>query len=119
MGARAARAIDRATALTTDLQAEAARLRAENAALEAEVERLEGQLAQQELYLLDGYVVAVLPVGGGTFIATCPTLHASVQEPSRARAVAGLREAMAVAKQAHDRLGRELPERDVVGRCLG
>jgi len=119
MGARAERAIDRATAPTTDLQAEAARLRAENATLEAEVERLEGQLAQQELYLLEGYVVGVLPVGDGTFIATCPTLHASVQEPSPERAVAGLREAVAVVRQAHDRLGRELPEKDVVGRCLG
>ena len=97
---------------------DAAELRRDNAALEAEVERLEDQIAQQEFYLLDGYVVAFSPVGDGTYIATCPTLHASVQEDSVDATLASLREAVATAKSAHELAGRPLPPKDVLAGCL-
>jgi hypothetical protein len=96
----------------------AAQLRAEVRELAREVERLEDQLANQEFYLLDGYVVSVTPVGDGTCIAGCPTLHASVQEGSPEEAFASLREAVAVVKRAHDLAGQPLPPKDVVARCL-
>jgi len=98
--------------------ASVARLQAEVRALEREVERLEDQLANEEFYVLDGYVVALSPVGDGTLIASCPTLHASVQEPGRDAALASLREAVDVAKSAHELAGRPLPPKDVLARYL-
>jgi hypothetical protein len=97
---------------------EVSRLMEENAELETEVERLQDALCNQEFYLVEGYIAAVWPVGDGSFIAKCPTLHAVVQEASSAAAVASLREAMDVVRVGHKGLGRPLPEEDVVTRCL-
>jgi len=99
-------------------EASAADLRHEVEALEAEVERLEDQLANQEFHLLDGYVVAVAPVGDGTYIASCPTLHASVQEEGVQATLASLKDAVEVVRGAHEASGRPLPPKDVVARCL-
>jgi hypothetical protein len=87
-------------------------------ALEAEIERLEDQLAYQEFHLLDGYVVVISPVGDGSYIASCPTLHASVQENGKEESIASLREAVSVAKSAHQHSGTPLPPKDVLARCL-
>jgi hypothetical protein len=118
VGAKAERAVVPAANGLTDVGARLVQLRAENEALSAEVERLENQVVGHESYVLDGYIVAVYPVGDGTHIATCPTLHASVQEPSPSQALQSLREAVSVVKAAHERSGRSLPPRDVVARCL-
>jgi predicted RNase H-like HicB family nuclease len=99
-------------------EASAADLRREVETLEAEVERLGDQLANQEFHLLDGYVVAVTPIGDGTYIASCPTLHASVQEEGLEATLTSLRDAIEVVKGAHEASGKPLPPKDVVARCL-
>ena len=118
MGARAERISVPAAGPVSLAEASAADLRREAETLEAEVEWLEDQLAGQELYVLDGYVVAVSPVGDGAYIASCPTLHASVQEDGLEATLVSLREAVAVARDAHEASGRPLPPKDVVARCL-
>jgi predicted RNase H-like HicB family nuclease len=118
MTAKAERVVEPVAPRLADTEARIARLQADIEALEADVERLEAQLVNQEFYLLDGYVAVVCPVGDGTFIASCPTLHASVQEGSPEAALASLREAVLVAKEGHRQSGRALPPRDVVARCL-
>ena len=87
-------------------------------ALEAEIERLEDQLGYQEFYLLDGYVVVISPVGDGSYIASCPALHASVQEDGRDESIASLREAVSVAKSGYQHSGTRLPPKDTLARCL-
>ncbi len=118
MSAKAERIAGPAVGRAPVEQASVADLRREIEALELEVERLEDQLADQEFHLLDGYVVAISPVGDGTYIASCPTLHASVQEAGIEATLAGLREAVSVARSAHAAAGRPLPPKDVVARCL-
>ena len=86
--------------------------------LEAEIEGLEDALAGQEFYIIRGYIVAVRPVGDGTFIARCPTLHASVQERSSAEAIESLREAMQVAIAGRREAGSPIPPKDTDARCL-
>jgi len=93
-------------------------LRARVAELEAQVESLEEALGRQEPYVLDGYVVSVWPMPDGEYLATCPTMHASVQEGSRAAALAGLREAVSAVAEAFAKRGRLLPPKDVTHRCL-
>ena len=95
------------------LAARVAELEAENARLEAALESAEDGLATQEFRVLAGYIVTVWPVGDGTYVASCPTLHASVQEASKQRALQSLREAASVARAAYEDAGRPLPPRDV------
>ncbi len=100
------------------LQHEVERLRVSNARLEADLERAEDALCRQELFVLEGYLVVVWPADEGTFIGRCPTLHAVVQEDSLEAALASLREAMGAVREGHEQLGRPLPPKDVVARCL-
>ncbi|MBM3498585.1 MAG: hypothetical protein FJX74_07915 [Armatimonadetes bacterium] len=118
MGAKAERVTHRTMEPVAVGEAPTADLRQQVGALEAEVERLEDELADQEVYLLDGYVAIVTPVGDHSYIASCPTLHASVQEDGLDATLVSLREAVAVVKDAHEASGRSLPPQDVVARCL-
>ena len=87
-------------------------------ALEAEVERLQDALCSQEVFLADGYFVVTYPAEGGTYIAACPTLRASVQEQTRDSALVEVRNAMSAAKGALADWGAPLPPKDVTHRCL-
>ncbi len=100
------------------LQHEVERLRVANARLEADLERAEDALCRQELFVLAGYLVVVWPADDGTFIGRCPTLHAVAQGDSVEGAIASLREAMDAVREGHEELGRPLPAKDVVARCL-
>ena len=105
----------------TDVQAtaeEVAALREHIAELEEEVEKLEDALCSQEFRLIWGYIVAVWPVGDGTYLATCPTLYASVQEDSQEAALASVREAMTVVREVSAEHGWPLPPRDVDSQWL-
>jgi predicted RNase H-like HicB family nuclease len=93
--------------------AELARLRAENAELEREVERLENALLDLQVSVLQGYAVALWPAGDGSFLATCPRLHASVQEDSKEEALRSLGEAMEVVKDGMAYFGDPVPPPDV------
>lgn len=93
-------------------------LRAQIAALTEQVEQLEDALAGQEFYIVGGYIVTVWPVGDGTYIASCPTLHASVQEASRDEAIESVREAMGAVEKGFAQSGRPMPPTDVENRCL-
>jgi predicted RNase H-like HicB family nuclease len=103
---------------TTDLQQELERLRVARTRLEVDLERAENALCRQELYILEGYLVAVWPAGDGTFIARCPTLHAVADGDSSEAAIASLREAICAVRDGHASLGRPLPPKDVEARCL-
>lgn len=72
------------------------------AELQAEIERLEDALVSQELHVIDGFLVVTYPADGG-YLATCPTLHASVQEATQEEALAAVREAMALASSVATR----------------
>jgi len=101
-----------------DLQREVERLRVARARLEADLEQAEDALCTQELYVLEGYLIAVWPSSDGTFVARCPTLHAVADGDSPEAAIASLREAMAAVRAGHEHLGRALPPKDVEARCL-
>lgn len=81
--------------------------------LEQETERLENALLELELSVLQGYAVALWPVGDGTFLATCPRLHASVQEDSKEKALRSLTEAIKVVKDGMAHFGDPLPPPDI------
>jgi len=99
-------------------EARIAESESEKRSLEAALERAEHALAAQQFSILAGYVVTVWPVGDGTHIASCPTLHASVQEDNVDGALESLREAACVVREAHERSGRPLPAKDVDARWL-
>jgi hypothetical protein len=103
---------------TADLRHEVERLRVARARLEADLGQAEDALCRQELYTLEGYLVTVWPVGDGSFIARCPTLHAVADGDSAEAAIGSLREAVAAVRDGHEHLGRALPPKDVVARCL-
>ena len=103
---------------TDSLQREVERLRVARARLEADLEQAEDALCTQELYILEGYLIAVWAAGDGTFIARCPTLHAVADGDSPEEAITSLREAVATVRQGHEHLGRALPPKDVGTRCL-
>jgi hypothetical protein len=88
------------------------------AELERELELLEDAIAEQELYLLGGYAVAVLHDPIGQFVATCPTLHVTVAEATSEAALVALREAVAEMMGAFAENGLTIPEKDVEARCL-
>ena len=96
----------------SDLAAQVTTLQEQVAALEAEVERLQDALLEQEFHVIDGYVVAIWPAEGGTYVATCPRLHASDQASTAAEAVAKVRDAMGLAKTVLANRSRALPPRD-------
>lgn len=90
------------------------RLVAELSELRAEVARLDHALYNQQFYLINGYIVHVWPVGDGTYIASCPRLHASVQEASIDEAIRSVCEAMECVKEGFASLGQELPAEEVI-----
>lgn len=86
--------------------------------LEQEIQRLEDALCNQELYVINGYVVTVWPVGDGSYVGSCPTLHACAQASTLDEAIADLRDAMATAIEGRKRAGSPAPPKDVTNRCL-
>ncbi|MBU0608309.1 MAG: type II toxin-antitoxin system HicB family antitoxin, partial [Armatimonadetes bacterium] len=47
--------------------------------LEREIENLQNALTRQQLSIRKGYICTIYDAGDGTFIGSCPTLHAGSQ----------------------------------------
>lgn len=86
---------------------------AEAEELEREVEQLHEALGAQTSFILQGYIITIRPVGDGTFIVRCPTLHAAAQEGSTERAIESLREAMEVSIAGRRQTGTPIPPEDL------
>ena len=86
--------------------------------LECEVEALEEALCNQELALVRGYIVTIYPGRNGRIIASCPTLHASVEALDRAEAVRRLGDAMSAVEGTFSANGIDLPPKDTDAKCL-
>jgi len=61
-----------------------------------EIERLQDALVSQEVHIVDGFLVITYPADGD-ILATCPSLHATVQEGTQEEALVAVRDAMEVA----------------------
>ena len=66
---------------------------------ESEIERLQDALVSQEVHIVDGFLVITYPADGD-ILATCPSLHATVQEATQEEALAAVRDAMELAWSA-------------------
>lgn len=97
----------------------AAALAAEIAELERDVEALEAALHDQDLSIIDGYIVTVWVDTSGAFVARCPTLHAVGHGASPDEAMSELRDAMEVAVEGRQANGSPIPEKDTIAKCLG
>ena len=64
-----------------------------------EIERLQDALVSQEVHIVDGFLVITYPADGD-ILATCPSLHATVQEATQEEALAAVRDAMELAWSA-------------------
>lgn len=101
-----------------ELKARVRELEAEAAETERQNEALTEALCNQEFHVLDGYVVTVWPVGDGSYVASCPTLHVSVQEASKEEALHAVTQAAAAARNGRAHFGRPMPPRDLDQPCL-
>jgi len=96
-----------------ELESENTRLAESIAELEREIEAIQTSYANQDLLVLDGYLVSVRPGLDVPFAARCPKLRAVGQGATRDEALAELREAMAFfLAYCHD-AGKPIPAKDV------
>jgi len=91
-------------------------LKREVARLEAEVEALEDALAGLQLSVRKGYVCVAYQTRDGEYIATCPTVHASVQAATVEGAWEELAEAMEGMLEVLERY-QETPPKDTEALC--
>lgn len=105
-------------AVVAGLRSRVRELEEEVAHLEGEVDVLDDAICNQVLHLLGGYIITVYPTSGGTFIASCPTLHASVEGATSKSAIGNLREAMSLVQHTFTANGIAIPEKDIEGKCL-
>ena len=116
MAATKQAAADKPAAETKALRAEVSRLRAEVEALEADMEALEDALVGLEFCLRKGYICVAYQTREEGYIATCPSVHASVQTATLEEAWAELAEAMDGMLEVLDRYG-ETPPKDTEALC--
>jgi len=105
---------------TAGLQRAVAEARERVAELEREVDALVEEnhalltsFADQELRVLDGYLVAVCPGLEVPFVATCPALRAGSQGATLDEALSELRDAMDVFIAYMKETGQPVPPQDV------
>lgn len=86
--------------------------------LEAELEALRVSAAKEEIYVVDGYFIAVRPGTDVPLVGRCPTLHALGQGSTFDEVVADLREAVKVALEGRAYFGRPIPPKDLDAKGL-
>jgi len=84
-------------------------------ALERELEAIQTSFANQELRVLEGYLISVRPGIGVPFAAWCPKLRAVAQGDSMEDALADLRDAMGLFLTYKTESGQAVPPKDVEG----
>jgi len=94
------------------------RLTAELRQLENEIDRLHAAFAEQELYIIDGYLVVVQPGTVAPLIGVCPTLGGVAQGGSLDEVASELRNAMQTVIEGRTASGVPVPPRDVDAKWL-
>ena len=87
------------------------------AELEEEVDVVLMSFAQQELRVLDGYLIAVRPGVDVPVVAECPKLRAVAQGETEEAVLADLKDAMGFSLEYISEYGKPIPAKDVEDRC--